>query len=152
MKLTWTAKQPTQEGWYVYREGPQAPVEVVHAFFLTAKNSGEQRYGSPTAWPPAYGYARPVGKNVGPLLVKRMHQPESLVEDGLGGLYLSDAGTLLPFPFDLEMFHGMLELPKEEPKKKAARKKATKKKAIELTGGEKAEPVAPAPDTPGVEE
>jgi len=124
-KTLWGDKQPTQEGWYVYREHSAAPAEVVHAFYLRARGGGQQ-YGSPSDWPPAYGFSRPVGKNVGPLLIKRMHQREMDVEDGLGGKYLCDAATRLPLPIPLSEMHEAVkqaEAGEAPPRKKRSRKK-----------------------------
>ena len=125
--MIWMSKQPTQAGWYVYRENASAEPEVVHFWWAGGGHqAGEARYGSTAGWPPNYGF----GKGRTLLLAKRMHTDPCFVEEGLGGQYLCNATTHQPEPVALELLHGVTVEQPEKPKRK---KKASKKKIIELS-------------------
>lgn len=76
----WRDTRLTEPGFYLYREGPKAPQEVVHAFAVNM-NMTEPRYG--WADPPPGSATRVV-------LGKRMHDPGALEVSGIIGEFLCD--------------------------------------------------------------
>jgi len=87
--MNYKSKKPEANGWYVWRATPDREPEIVHVWEVVA-TSGETRYGSPDAWPMAYGWVRPSHAKHRLFLAKRAHAPASMVDEDIGGEYLYD--------------------------------------------------------------
>lgn len=96
--LVWSATdRPSHPGWYVFRERPGAPLEVVHAFELTHLANGGPRFGQSGPWPPCYSESRPARNQEPVMLFKRMHLDPTHTGRGLAGEFLVNCeGNLEP--------------------------------------------------------
>ncbi len=119
MTLQWTRTYPTKPGRYAYKVIESDEPEVIHVY-QGKDYAGRYRYG----W-----------SNTVLLLAKRMHDPQAVSADELGGFYHCEQGTKEPVPLELE----------PRPAPPAKKKKAAKRTKAKATPQEEESPQYPLP-------